>query len=467
MSDSSVPIFDLKQALGDIRFEASVKIAVIGDFMIDHYLWGFSDRISPEAPVPIVNIQYETDGLGGAGNVVANLRALGASVAPVGVVGKDSAGTRLLKMVESLGVTTEGLVTHEEQVTSEKTRVMVQNQNILRLDRESPIKVESEILESRVKAALSGAGACVISDYGKGVCSKKLVQFAIMLAKTQGIPVIVDPKGRKFEKYRGATCVTPNLSEFSQVIDLEDVSDESIGVAGERLRSHLELDSLLVTRSGDGMTLITADGAQHIEVTSHDVFDVAGAGDTATAALAWCAALGVPLSTAVRIANLAAGIAVTRVGVVAITKSELLEVVQLEGVSSSNVKIFDLNELKDRVSTWKSSGETIVFTNGCYDIIHPGHIGVIESASAMGDRLVVALNSDDSTRRLKGPGRPVNNFMHRATIVAALGAVDAVITFDEDTPLSLIEQIVPDVLVKGADYDESEVVGGDIVKKNG
>ena len=467
MNDSLASVSTLRQALGDFDLDSPVRIAVIGDFMLDRYLWGTSDRISPEAPVPVVNVRSESDGLGGAGNVVANLQALGVSVVPVGVVGQDAAGTRLLSLVEDLGIDIGGLVPYPPWVTTEKTRIMVRSQNMLRLDHESPMTLDSEILESRVSVALSDVDACVISDYGKGVCSRKLVQLAISISRQKQIPIIVDPKGRKFDKYRGATCLTPNLSEFAQVVDLEDSSDESIEIAGERLRIHLELDSVLVTRSADGMSLITANDTQHIAVSSQDVFDVAGAGDTATAALAWCIALGMPVGVSARTANFAAGIAITKVGVVAVSKSELLTAVLNNGVLDSSSKILGLGDLIDRVSAWRKSGDSIVFTNGCYDIIHPGHIGLLESASALGDRLVVALNSDDSTTRLKGPGRPINPIEHRSSIIAALASVDAVVVFDEDTPLVLIEQLIPDVLVKGADYSEAEVVGADVVTRHG
>ena len=458
---------DLKQVLRSVDMTSDITIAVIGDFMLDHYLWGSSNRISPEAPVPVVNILSETLALGGAGNVVANLRALGVTVNAVGVVGDDIAGSSLFGLLSQLDVDTAGLLSSESVATTEKTRVIVQHQNVLRLDREIREEIGSKLLESRVLAALESADVCVVSDYGKGVCSGALMELVISNAKQTEIPVVVDPKGRNFEKYRGASCITPNMSEFAAVVDQELATDLDVETAGEQLRAEFDLGNVLITRSSDGMTLISPNGTEHIEVSSQEVYDVTGAGDTVTASLSWCMALGISMSSAVRIANLAAGIAVKKVGVAVVSRAEILSEINLDGASDSESKIYKLDELVDQVSTWKDSGDTVVFTNGIFDIIHPGHIGLLESSAIQGDRLIVGLNSDESTRRLKGSERPINPHDHRAVIVAGLGAVDAVVVFEEDTPLKLIEKIIPDVLVKGADYSADEVVGAEYVINNG
>lgn len=467
MSKFSRQIADLRHVIRDVDLASDVTVVVVGDFMLDRYMWGSISRISPEAPVPVVNIISETIALGGAGNVVANLRALGATAIPVGVVGNDLAGSRMRELLAELDVDLNGLVSTDSLVTTEKTRVIVQHQNVLRLDREIREKVESKILETQLISVLQNADVCVVSDYGKGVCSSDLMDLVVATAKQFGIPVVVDPKGRKFEKYRGATCITPNMSEFSQVVDIDLTTEADIESAGGRLRAQLDLGNVLVTRSAEGMTLISPDSAEHIEVTGQDVYDVTGAGDTVTASLAWCMALGIPISAAARVANLAAGIAVRKVGVAVVSKSEILAEINSDGVSESVSKILTLDQLIDQLARWKESGDDIVFTNGCFDILHPGHVGLFESAKSQGDRLIVGLNSDESTRRLKGPERPINPIGHRTTVVAALGAVDAVVIFEEDTPLELIEKIVPDVLVKGADYSADEVVGAEYVINNG
>lgn len=443
---------------------------VIGDLMLDRYLWGKVERVSPEAPVPVVLLDKENCRPGGAANVAANIAELGLRCRLLGTVGNDEAGRQLVDAVGQAGVETHSIVKLAARPTITKTRIVGGHQQILRVDRESSSVFsadETEALEHAVRQAIADAPAIVVlSDYGKGVLAPRICQIVIRLARQAGIPVLVDPKGRDYSKYRGATALTPNRRETSEACggigDIDALLD-----AADNLRRDLALDFLAVTRSEEGISLIEDGQRLHIPAMAKQVFDVSGAGDTVIATLAAGLVAGLSHYDALHLANLAAGIVVGKVGTVAITSEELLAELANEEVREQADKVCDLDRLLVRVANWKAAGKTIVFTNGCFDLLHSGHVTYLEQARKLGHKLIIGLNTDRSVRALKGPSRPVIHEADRARVLAALESVDAVILFDEDTPLKLIELIRPHVLVKGSDYSEDQVVGGREVKSWG
>ncbi|MCX7627554.1 MAG: bifunctional D-glycero-beta-D-manno-heptose-7-phosphate kinase/D-glycero-beta-D-manno-heptose 1-phosphate adenylyltransferase HldE [Methylophilaceae bacterium] len=445
-------------------------VLVVGDLMLDRYLWGSVDRVSPEAPVPVVLLDKESARPGGAANVAANLASLGLPCRVVGAVGEDESARRLIEAMAECGVGTRHLVHLPERPTITKTRIVGGHQQMLRVDRESSSALSAQelgVLQQALEAAMADAPAAVIlSDYAKGVLHPELCRSAIRLAKRANIPVLVDPKGRDFSKYTGATALTPNRHETSEVCsgirDIERLLD-----AADALRHALGLEFLAVTRSEEGITLIEAHRRLHIPAMARQVFDVSGAGDTVIATLTAGLVAGLDHVEALHLANLAAGVVVGKVGTAAITREELLEALVEEETREQADKVCELPRLLARIATWRSAGQRIVFTNGCFDLLHAGHVTYLETARKLGDRLVVGLNTDRSVRALKGPGRPVIHEQDRARVLAALEAVDAVILFDEDTPLNLINAVKPDVLAKGSDYTEDQVVGGKEVKSWG
>ena len=446
-------------------------VLVVGDLMLDRYFIGEVERISPEAPVPVILVKQQNERAGGAANVAANLAQLGVPTRLAGCVGNDIDGQALLRLVNGMGIATDGVLLSSHRPTTTKTRMMGGHQQMLRLDQENraPFNTEeSAQLEALVMQQLAARPALVIlSDYAKGVLATSLCSAFIHEARKLNIPVLVDPKGHDYSKYRGATALTPNKRETAEACRVDANDNDALMQAAAELRKSLDLDFFAVTRGEEGISVIGDDTVLHIPATAKQVFDVSGAGDTVIATLAAGLIGGLDAPEAFHLANIAAGVVVGKVGTVPIAQEELLQALLTQESVAQADKICDLPSLKARVLNWRKHGERIVFTNGCFDLLHAGHVTYLEAARKTGDRLVLGLNTDRSVRALKGPTRPVIHELDRARVLAALEAVDAVILFDDDTPLALIESIRPDVLVKGSDYSENEVVGGAEVKSWG
>ena len=443
------------------RFD-SAPVLVVGDVMLDRYWHGPSHRISPEAPVPVVRVDQIEDRPGGAGNVALNIAALGAPAWLVGVTGEDEAAEILQRRLNAAGVYC-AFQGHPEQPTITKLRVLSRHQQLLRVDFEEPFATDGDALLDTVNGLLDKVRVVILSDYGKGALVNH--QALIKAARERNLPVLADPKGKDFSIYRGATLITPNLSEFEAVVGICS-SEQELVDKGLALIEELNLGALLVTRSEQGMTLLRqGEAALHLPARAREVFDVTGAGDTVISTVATALAAGESLPNAVGLANLAAGIVIGKVGTAAISAPELRRALQHE--QGAGLGVLSADQLLVAVEDARAHGERIVFTNGCFDIIHAGHVGYLEEARSQGDRLIVAINDDASVTRLKGPGRPINAVERRMTVLAGLGAVDWVVSFSEDTPEELLKQLRPDVLVKGGDYGIDQVVGAPIVQAYG
>ena len=444
---------------------------VIGDLMLDRYLIGDVQRISPEAPIPIVLLKEQSERAGGAANVAANLALLGIKTKIAGCVGEDADATTLLDIINASGIDTSGVFRSAARPTVTKTRILGGHQQMLRLDQESAASfniAEINQLLASVTSLLAGKPAIVIlSDYAKGVLSPALCQAVIEKSRALGIPVLVDPKGRDYSKYQGATALTPNKRETAEACNVDSHDTEALIEAASRLREQLSLQFMAITRGEEGITFIDATGTSHLPATAKQVFDVSGAGDTVIATLAAGLMHGLAPLPSFQLANIAAGYVVGKVGTVAITHENLLQELVSQDSSGQAGKVCMLESLEHKVDVWRKNGERIVFTNGCFDLLHAGHVTYLEAARKTGDRLILGLNTDRSVSALKGPSRPVIHEQDRARVLAALEAVDAVILFDEDTPLKLISALRPDVIVKGSDYTEAQVVGGAEVKSWG
>lgn len=442
---------------------SSSHVLIVGDVMLDRYWHGSSHRVSPEAPVPIVNVALEEERPGGAGNVAVNVAALGGRVSLVGVVGNDPAGHQLKARLNAAGIFSE-LQVSRAKPTITKLRVMSRHQQLLRMDFEETFGVEdSNELEGKISSMLPHCSIVVLSDYAKGTLQD--CQALINQAKAQGIPVLVDPKGGDFTRYNGASLLTPNIAEFEAVVGKCD-SERDLVSKGLALITQLNIASLLVTRGEMGMTLIRpGQQAIHLPARAREVYDVTGAGDTVIAVLAAVLAAGQSLPEAVVLANMAAGIVVGKLGAATVNAAEMRRAINKEYSTARGVVTEE--QLMFAIEEARANGERIVFTNGCFDIIHAGHVGYLEEARKQGDRLIVALNSDASVRRLKGQGRPINSIDRRLAVLAGLESVDWVVSFEEDTPERLLRRIKPDVLVKGGDYRADQIIGGTIVKANG
>lgn len=444
---------------------------VIGDLMLDRYLWGEVERISPEAPVPVVLIKNETECAGGAANVAANLAGLNIATRLVGFIGHDDNGQRLTRAIAELGVDTGGLVAAGRHPTIAKTRILGGHQQMMRLDQEDRAQYSETDMQHLLSALHQQIGerpaVILLSDYAKGVLTPALCQSVITEARKLNIPVLVDPKGRDYSKYRGATALTPNKRETAEACGASVHDTEALLTAAAQLRENLKLDFLAVTRSEEGVSLIEEGHSLHIPATAKQVFDVSGAGDTVIATLAAGLMAGLERKDALHLANLAAGVVVGKVGTAPIKYEELLRELTVEDSTQQADKVCTLDTLLTRVAAWRAEGQKIVFTNGCFDLLHAGHVTYLEGARKLGDRLIVGLNTDRSVSALKGPTRPVIHEADRARVMAALESVDGVVLFDEDTPLNLIRAIRPDVLAKGSDYTEDQVVGGTDVKSWG
>lgn len=435
-------------------------ILVVGDLMLDRYWHGASSRISPEAPVPVVNVAQTEDRPGGAGNVALNMAALGCRVSLVSIVGDDEAGQILYERLRVAKVHTNLQISNTKP-TITKLRVVSRNQQLLRMDFEEKFdESDSSEFPNKVQSLIGRMHALVLSDYAKG--SLPDCQALIRIAREAGVPVLVDPKGKDFTRYRGATILTPNLNEFEAVVG-KCTSEQDLVDKGEALMNELDLQALLITRGEQGMTLLRHHQSElHLPARAREVFDVTGAGDTVIATLAAALSSGQTLPEATAMANLAAGIVVGKMGTATVSTPELRRAVIAEQGAERGVVTED--QLLMALDDARASGEKIVFTNGCFDIIHAGHVGYLEEARKQGDRLVLAVNSDDSIRRLKGSGRPINPLDRRMAVLAGLESVDWVVSFEEDTPERLLRRVKPDVLVKGGDYSEDQVVGNQIVK---
>lgn len=444
------------------RFDLA-KVLVIGDIMLDRYWHGATSRISPEAPVPVVKVGQIEDRPGGAGNVALNIATLGAPAWVIGATGDDEAADTLQTRLEAAGIYCS-FARIPGVPTITKLRVISQHQQLIRLDHEEAFDgLSPDVIEEKAARLIHNLGAIVLSDYSKGTLQGS--QQLIRLARSHNIPVLVDPKGSSFERYRGATVITPNLKEFETIVG-PCRSEEELVNKGQQLLKELELGALLITRSEHGMTLIRENEPEvHFPARAREVFDVTGAGDTVISVLAASLAAGCDMPQAAGLANIAAGIVVGKLGTASVSMPELRREVNRElGAERGAVSA---EQLMVAIEDARAHGEKIVFTNGCFDILHAGHVGYLEQARKQGDRLVLAINGDASVTRLKGEGRPINPVDRRMAVLAGLEAVDWVVSFDEDTPENLIRAIKPDVLVKGGDYSLDEVVGAPIVHEYG
>ena len=440
---------------------AELKVLVVGDLMLDRYILGDVDRISPEAPVPVLRHVQRYERPGGAANVAMNLAGLGCQTLLAGFWGNDAEQRELAGFLEAAKIDVTGVVSTGLPTIS-KTRIVGRQQQLLRLDiesRERPSEADQQRLMERAEALATKVHAVVLSDYAKGALSVELCERVIRAARAGGVPVLADPKSPDFSKYSGATTVCPNLGELALATGVAAHETEALLIAGESLRKEHDLRFLTVTMSEKGIRVLSEGGVYHSPTRAREVFDVSGAGDTVIATLAAGLAAGLELNTAVELANVAAGIVVGKVGTVPIAHHELIAALTPSSGIGAGEKILDRERLATRVAEWRAAGQTIVFTNGCFDLLHVGHVTLLEDCRKFGSKLVLGLNTDASVSRLKGPSRPIVGERERSRVMAALAAVDAVVLFDEETPLELIREIRPDVLVKGGDYSVETVVG--------
>jgi D-beta-D-heptose 7-phosphate kinase/D-beta-D-heptose 1-phosphate adenosyltransferase len=463
MADTS----DLVSSIDRLK---QARVLCIGDVMLDHYVYGQVDRVSPEAPIPVLAIDHELKTLGGAGNVLRNLTALGVASSFISVVGSDDAGREIQRLLAAQNGAEMHALVQPQRTTTVKTRYIAANQQLLRADRESPIPLDPYIREDLLRLArelVTSHSVVIISDYAKGVLTEGVALEIIRGAREAGARVIVDPKGGDHIRYRGADLLKPNRRELGHATGMPVATESEIVTAARALIERCGFATVLVSLGSEGMALVGADGAVHVQHAQvHEVYDVSGAGDTVVAVVA--AALGAGLSTidAARLANVAAGIVVGKIGTAVAYPSELAACLGCREPDSAD-KVMPRAQALDLVERWRRQGLRIGFTNGCFDLLHPGHISLISQARAACDRLVVGLNSDNSAKRLKGPTRPVQRELARSAVLASLAAVDLIVVFEEDTPIELIRAIRPNLLVKGADYRLDEVVGAEIVKRGG
>ncbi|MCT8540281.1 bifunctional D-glycero-beta-D-manno-heptose-7-phosphate kinase/D-glycero-beta-D-manno-heptose 1-phosphate adenylyltransferase HldE [Glaesserella parasuis] len=441
----------------------NAKVLVLGDVMLDRYWFGSTNRISPEAPVPVVKVQENEDRAGGAANVAMNIASLNVPVTLHGLVGNDDAGRALDKLLSEHRIQNQ-CVAVDSHPTITKLRILSRHQQLLRLDFEEGFhNLDCQALLAKLAAEITAYGALILSDYGKGTLDT--VQQMIQIARQANVPVLIDPKGTDFERYRGATLLTPNMSEFEAVAGHCRDEDEIV-TKGLKMIADFDLSALLITRSEKGMTLLRPNQDPfHLPTQAKEVYDVTGAGDTVISVLATAIADGRPLEEACYLANAAAGVVVGKLGTSTVSPSELEQAIHQRAETGFGVVSED--ELKAIVKQSKTRGEKIVMTNGCFDILHPGHISYLENARKLGDRLIVAVNTDESVKRLKGESRPINDLDARMAVLAGLASVDWVVPFGEDTPQRLIGEILPDLLVKGGDYKPEEIAGSQEVWANG
>ena len=448
----------------------NLRIAVIGDLMVDRYVFGDVSRISPEAPVPVNRVKQMKEVLGGAANVAANLANLDVHVYVGGVAGQDTHGNLLQDLLDSNGIDKSGVVISRDRSTITKMRILGDRQQMMRLDFETVRDVEQQEEEELISwldsLCQKGLDGIVISDYGKGVCTDSILEKIFNLANCYKIPTIVDPKGSQWEKYNGATYITPNVKELSERVGYSITNDDDkIVTAAKEVLATNNIQYIIATRSEKGISIIARDGRiWHNPATQQDVFDVSGAGDTVVATMICSIAANLSMRTALHVANGAAGIVVSKVGTYPIHRQELIDLwMSLQEGKYVEKSVYSWKEMKSIVQQWQDRGDIVVFTNGCFDILHRGHITYLQEAAQLGDRLIIGLNSDASVRRLKGETRPLVGGEDRAYLLSALGCVDGVVLFDEDTPSQLLETIRPNILVKGGDYKVDEVIGREFV----
>ena len=456
---------------------SALTVLCIGDVMLDRFLHGDIERISPEAPVPVIRLRETREMLGGAGNVASNIASLGGRAVLLGLVGADDAGAHVRHILDGQSRIAPALVHTTRRPTVSKTRFVAGRQQVVRADEESSEALhadEAATLIAAMDAAMGGVDAVIFSDYGKGVLGPAVVRHGIDAARARGIPVFVDPKTDNFSIYRGATCVTPNAREMARAARAPVGTEADIETAARRLMAEAGVAAILVTRSEKGMTLVEPYATHSAPARAREVFDVSGAGDTVIAALALAVASGRSLVQAMHIANAAAGVVVSKLGTATADIAEVMHELSALDAQAGGAPgmggvpgLLAWDGARTLIDRWHAQGFSVGFTNGCFDILHPGHVSLLAFARGQCDRLILALNTDASVARLKGPDRPVNALAQRAAVMAAIRYVDAVVAFDEDTPFELISALVPDVLVKGADYSADAVVGGDVVRAAG
>ncbi len=446
------------------------RVLVCGDVMLDRFVYGSVERTSPEAPVPVMALERTSNMPGGAANVARNVAALGSHAVLIGIVGADEAADELRRDLSLVSPLQAQLLVDPTRPTTTKTRYVADRQQILRTDVELAAPISEAVAASllaQFTAALGETDIVVLSDYGKGALSDSVTARAIAAAKAAGKRVLVDPKSRSFLKYKGATVLTPNKHELQSACGQDCSTDEQVVAAARQILAQGICSIVVATRGKEGMSIVQSDSALHIRTVASEVYDVTGAGDTAVAAMAVGLAGGADIGNVARVANIAAGIVVGKYGTATASADEILARLRSEEESGTSESSFTLDRAQLLVARWRRLGARVAFTNGCFDMLHPGHVSLLNQAKRAADRLVVGLNSDKSVRRLKGTGRPVQNAGARAMVLSSLKAVDAVVIFDEDTPLGLITALEPDVLVKGADYTMETVVGADLVLRRG
>lgn len=448
-----------------ISFEnPNPKILVVGDLILDKYLWGTSDRISPEAPVQVINIETDSTLLGGAGNVVNNLKALGAEVDLISIIGMCETSEEVKNLLTKIGVDTQYLITENGRLTSRKSRIIASQQQVVRYDIESKKEIDAESQKKVLdifKKIVNSYDVVLLSDYGKGIFSFKLTQNLISISNINNKKILIDPKGLDYSKYKGAYLLTPNKKEASQATNIEIIDNKTLNKALLQLKKDCHLDLSLITLSDEGVALFDND-LKIFPTVSREVFDVTGAGDTVLASLGFALSCGKKIDFAIKFANLASGVVVSKIGSATASMDEIIEYESGLKKSSTESQIKSWAEIKNIIDGLKLNKKKIIFTNGCFDILHVGHVKYLEEAKSYGDILVVGINSDNSVKRLKGKKRPINNQNDRASIISSIAAVDYVVMFDEDTPIELITLIKPDLLVKGGDYEGKKIVGQDI-----
>ena len=443
----------------------SPKLLVIGDLIVDHYLWGSCDRISPEAPVQVINVHNENILLGGAGNVVNNLMVLGAKVDLISVVGKCDISSEILGLLADIGIDSKFIIMQHDKITSKKSRIISAQQQVIRFDKEGTNEISNESQNEILKTFESIIGnydSVLLSDYGKGILTKNLTKSLISIANKNNIKVLVDPKGNDYSKYNGAYLLTPNRQEASEAIGISIEDDNTLTKAITQLKTECNLDVSIITLSDRGIAVYDKKFRIHPTFT-REVFDVTGAGDTVLASIGFSLACNLSIDKAVEFSNLAAGVVVGKIGSSTASINEIIEYESSLRKSSIEQHIKTIDEINILSQEFKSKGKKIVFTNGCFDIVHAGHVKYLAASKSYGDILIVGLNSNQSVSSLKGPRRPINSEKDRAYIIAALESVDYVVIFDEDNPYNLIKSIKPNILTKGADYAGKEVIGSDLV----
>jgi D-beta-D-heptose 7-phosphate kinase/D-beta-D-heptose 1-phosphate adenosyltransferase len=449
----------------------AARVLVLGDVMLDRFVYGSVARVSPEAPIPVLEVTRSSDSAGGAANVARNVAGIGAHAILIGVTGGDLWAADLLTQIAVSPTIDPRLIVDPERPTTVKTRYVADGQQMLRADREVRASLSADVerrLLAQFDESLRDADVVVLSDYAKGVLSDRVTRAAIKAALDANKPIIVDPKARDLRKYSGATVLTPNRLELQAACGFECATDEAVENAARQFLDAGVCAAMVVTRGKDGMSVVGKGAAAvHLRTVARQVFDVSGAGDTAVAALSLGLAAGANIVAAATLANLAAGIVVGKLGTAVVTASELIEQLTPLNARAGDSKIYTLESVLAMTRAWREQGSRIAFTNGCFDLLHPGHVSLLDQAKRSADRLIVGLNADESIRRLKGPDRPIQNEIARATLLSSLKFVDAVVIFSEDTPIELIKALEPDVLVKGADYTRDKVVGGDFVTSRG